>query len=173
MSYIPASTKGSIIITSRYVDMEVPGSLRISVNPLDSLSGATLLHYIVHAENCSEIQQNRPSAEEISKIPGGLPLPIVMAGAYILMMNMSLAEYLQSLGEQRSLLFSSAQTSKTWQYPKTLANVFDDTLRSLSPDARDLLDCMAFLDPDGIPEPLFLRKESERSRAFLDLSRSG
>ncbi len=145
MPYIPASTKGSILITSRQKSMDVPGSLSIAVESFDTQSGANLLLSIIS----SRIEDDQ--AREISDFLGGLPLAIVMAGAYMTESDITPAEYLQMIKDQNTTQFLNDKKP-------TLQNVLDGTLASLSSDARNLVDCMAFLDPDSIPEEMFLRE---------------
>ena len=145
MPYIPASTQGSILITSRRRNMDVLGSLSIAVEPFDTQSGANLLLSIISS------QTEDDSAREISDFLGGLPLAIVMAGKYMTVSDITPAEYLQMIKDQNTTRFLNDRE-------ETLQNVFDSTLASLTPDARNLVDCMAFLEPDNIPEEMFLQE---------------
>lgn len=164
MSYIPASTKGSMIITSHRRDVEVPGSLRIPVESLDPQSGASLLNSIILQQEVGD------SARLVSELLGGSPLAIVTLGEYVNRTAISLPEYLQLYEDQIKFQLLDVQLPTTWQYTRTLQTIFDDTLASLSPDARNLVECMAFLDPDDIPEELFLRKRGHSLLAHLGMS---
>ena len=99
MSYIPASTKGSILITSRRKDMDVLGSLKIEVEPFDTQSGASLLLSIIS----SRIEDDQ--ARELSDFLGGLPLAIVTAGGYMTASDITPAEYLQMIKDQDTTQF--------------------------------------------------------------------
>lgn len=164
MPYIPASTKGSIIITSRRRDVEVPGSLRISVEPLDPQSGASLLNSIVSYGEVDDL------LTEISKLLGGLPLAIVTAGGFIAMNEISPSDYLQLLEHKNEFQLPGASRVTAWEYEQSLQSVFDHTLVSLSSDARNLVDCMSFLNPDDIPEELFLQKRKHPFLSHVDSS---
>ena len=164
MSHIPGSTTGSIILTSRCKDVEVPGSLRIPVKPLDLDSSIRLLDFVV---SC---QEDRDSAKQVWEQLGGLPLAIVTAGKCIKIAQISPAEYLQLFNGRVAREFSIGQDLTTWQYGRTMQTVLDDSLVSLSSDARDLLNCMAFLNPDTIPEELFLQTRKSTVLPYLELS---
>ena len=125
--------------------MDVLGSLRIAVEPFDTESGASLLLSIIS----SRIEDDQ--ARELSDFLGGLPLAIVMAGKYMNVSDITPAEYLQMIKDHDTTQFLNDNE-------ETLKTAFDRSLASLTSDARNLVDCMAFLDPDSIPEELFLRK---------------
>ena len=163
-SYYPASTKGSIIITSRRKDIEAPGSLILPVEALDQQSGAELLTAMVSPHEDSRM------ANELSSLLGGLPLAIVHAGDFINICAMSIAEYLRLLKDSVFSFTLGGKPCTNWQYDGSLQTALDDTLAILSPEARDLLDCVAFLDPNNIPEALFLRKGEDTPPGVLEYS---
>lgn len=148
--YFPASTKGSIIITSRRSDVWVPDSLIIEVEPLKPQSGASILNSISH-------QEDDDSARQISELCGGLPLAIVLAGVFIGENEISLAEYLQLCKDRYDFQSLKVWDLMPWHSEQSLKTIFNYTLALLSLDARNLVECMAFLNPDDIPEELFLR----------------
>lgn len=160
-SYIPASTEGSIIITSRRKDIDVLGSLSILVEPFDTQTGASLLYSIISSQiDLVQIQDDQ--LRELSDFLGGLPLAIVTAGRYMILSDITPAEYLQTIKDENT-------TSFLGDYKETLQTVFDSNLASLTSDARDLVDCMAFFDPNSIPEELFLE---ERESTLLSKTSS-
>lgn len=142
--YIPASSQGSVIFTSRRRDMFIPWSLELEVAPFDSESGARLLNSLMQSEDTSG------SAREVADWLGGHPLAISQAASYMKMAAATCSEYLE-LYQKRQLEFSDTF------YTHSIHSVWETTLASLSSDARRLLECMAIMDPDQIPEELFLQ----------------
>ena len=146
--YIPASSQGSVILTSRRRDIIIPGSLEVEVAPFDSETGAGLLNSLMQSEDSSG------SAREVANQLGGHPLAISQAVGYMKMAATTCSEFLE-LYKKRQLKLSD--TSDTRWIQGSIHSLFETTLAPLSSDARRLLECMAVMDPDQIPEELFLQ----------------
>ena len=186
MPYLPTSTKGSVIITSRHTDVEVSNSLKIIMDSLDPVSGVALLNsFILHQEvghkevgeqkcdqglNDQKIgsqedgNQEISAAKQISDFVGGFPLAIIEAGKYITTAAISPTDYLQLLKDH--FIFRLPNLTD-WQHRRALVIILEDTLASLSSDAQSLAECMAFLNPDNIPEELFHRVNKNTLLALL------
>jgi hypothetical protein len=103
----------------------------------------------------------RSQAEELSNELGGSPLAIAHYAGFAVASHMPLSEVLLSF-QRRAMsaeIWSCNSNTSLMQYEKTLKTVWDAALDSLSPDSRELLDVLAFLNPDCVPEA-FLRGEA-------------
>lgn len=143
MRYLPASSQGSVIFASRRRDISIPGSLEIEVAALDSGTGAELLSSLTQIPNLDN------SAKEIVGLLGGHPLAITQAAGYMKSSITSCSEFLELYKER--LLEPFDVTSPG------IHGVFKECLASLSSDAQRLIECMALMDHDGIPQELFLQ----------------
>lgn len=143
MRYLPASSHGSVIVTSRSRDISIPGSLEISVEPLDSETGAKLLGSL------NQVADLDNSAKELVDLLGGHPLAICQAAAYMRSAAISCSKFLQ--------LYKKRPHMSSHLYNSQIKRLFRLNLASLSTEAQRLLECMALMDPDQIPEELFLQ----------------
>lgn len=163
MPFIPSSTQGSIIITTRRHDLDVPGSSRFEVPSLTPVSGAELLSNMVEVPNDRSLDE----AREISCMLDGLPLALVSIASYVRRTQIPLSELIRSFKQFGNLsrdVFASNATS-IWQYGKSLSSAFTMALNSLSTESKELLDIMAMMDPDEIPETLLFEHYDSSSHA--------
>ena len=96
-------------------------------------------------------------AIDIADKLGGLPLALSQMSGYMLQMHYSMEKFLDfyKMEDHADALLGSGNSLNQFQYQKTLENVWQISLNSLSPRARDLIGLCAFLDPDDIAESLF------------------
>lgn len=155
LPYIPASSQGSVLLTSQRRDMFIPSSLELEVAPFDSDSGARLLNSLMQSEDSSD------SAREVADLLDGYPLAISQAARNMEVTSTTCSEFLE-IYKRRQLGYSG--NFDTWKFSGTFGtgvhsiySALETSLASLSSDARRLLECMAIMDPDQIPEELFLQ----------------
>ena len=101
---------------------------------------------------------DRAAAAAIVTETDGLPLALDQAGAYIAGMKCKLAEYLE-LYQNRSAELLALRGSLSPDHPEPVATTWSLCFRQVEQTnhaAADLLRFFAFLDPDAIPEELFL-----------------
>lgn len=89
--------------------------------------------------------------EEVSDMLGGLPLAIVHIGGYISESKHNLS-YFRDFFKTRWQKYAWGGKSVVEQYHKRLEIVWDLALEELPANARKLIDIMAYLNPDVIPE---------------------
>ena len=99
-------------------------------------------------------EDSSDSAREVADRLGGHPLAISLAAGYMKMAAITCSEYLELYKERQLELSDNFDTQG---YPYSLRRLWEMTLASVSSDARRLLECMAVMDPDQIPEVLFLQ----------------
>lgn len=101
-------------------------------------------------------------ARKISECIGGSPLALATVGGYLGPSKQSLRKFLD---HYKSTRFSESTVKP---YDLTLATVFDVALRELDDDARGVLEILAFLNPDEIPEEILHLKDPVPELAVLD-----
>ena len=110
------------------------------------------------------------SAKELSRLVGGSPLALATVGGYVgPPSHYSLTEFLK-IFNKRSHFWHCEDVSTVRVYERSLATVFDIALDELDDDARRLLDVLAFLNPDGVPEDILhvFFEDSEHKLCFLE-----
>jgi tetratricopeptide (TPR) repeat protein len=176
VNYIPRSSNGSIIITTR--DKRVGERLAnrekpIEILPMDRLEAESLLWSKVPPDYILD----RVRSSELLELLGYLPLAITQAAAYISENSISVEDYVKAFqaadSEMQDLLSvdlpdhrrdfemrPDMQNSviRTWK-------VSFDQIRNQKPRAAEILSLMAVLDRQGIPKML-IRRDGERGTEF-------
>ncbi|KAK7403916.1 hypothetical protein QQX98_010323 [Neonectria punicea] len=149
--YIPCSTRGSIITTqaAEIQDMTT-SSIELQGFVDDGEAVDMLLHYL---QNKKVVRED---AKAVIDLIGEIPLAIAHAAGVINQTGCSLPAFVTTVKErrQRSTIWSGEKPSTILHYERSFAAVFDVALETLSPGVRELLECFAILDPNGIPEEL-------------------
>lgn len=167
-TYLPTETKsrGSVIVTTQR-----PRSQRITKDfyniellSFDEDLGAQSLFKYLEREPADENESNL--ARETSAIVGGLPLAIATIGGYIKESESSIEEFLQIM-KQSSNAWEDTQPTKLRHYERTLGTVFDIALAELPSAARSLINILAFLNPDAIPEGILIAPHENEEVRFL------
>jgi tetratricopeptide (TPR) repeat protein len=99
------------------------------------------------------------AAVELVTILGGLPLALDQAGAYIEETGCSLTDYVQRYSQQRSSLLNRRGSSSGAHHPQSVTTTFKlayERVEREQPAALQLLWVCAFLQPEAIPEELFV-----------------
>ena len=84
---------------------------------------------------------------------GGLALGLEQAGAHIATDRIGFARYLKLWGESREKALAWADATVTGS-DRTLATTWATSVAQLAPESRRLLDRLAFLAPDPVPDSL-------------------
>ena len=101
------------------------------------------------------------AAGALSENLGGLPLAITHFAGYVAQSQCTLEHILDQLRPRfkASQVWSSEVNLSASPFAQTLSTVWDLAWQRLTPNARKILDIMAFLNPDEIPVGLFLGDE--------------
>ncbi len=158
--YIPSNptSKGGIVVTTQlqYFKRLTDVFLGLPLESLDTAAGFDLLFETLGKERWAQDDQEEDAVYEILDIVGGLPLAITTIGGHVKQSGSTLTEFLGHLKQSNSIWAISGK-SFVEHYEKTLGTVFDIALRELPSDrARSFLHILAFLNPDCIPEEMFL-----------------
>ena len=133
-----------------------------SIEPFDSDNGARCLFKCLQRDATNHAEE--VVARKISESIGGSPLALATVGGYLGPSNQSLYAF---LNHYRSTRFSRRAVKP---YDRTLATVFDVAISELDDDARDVLELLAFLNPDEIPEEMLHIRDPPPELRVLDQS---
>ena len=166
--YIPQTIKSSsaVIITTQKGDF-FPITERfttISIKDLTRDQGAGLIYACMKRKPADE--DEKEIARKISDLLGGLPLALTTIGGYIYQTHETMANFLIYL-KTSSTAWEVSAVGPAKQYERTLATVFTIALKELPDHARCLIDILAFLNPDQIPEEIFMARIGDPVYPFL------
>jgi len=114
------------------------------------------------------LQKNIPldQAEQLGQELGYLPLAVVQATVYMIRFKQTALSLLQLLQTENRQTVLESSNSKT-----TVATLWNLTLEKLSPEALEVMQLCAYLDPDNIPKVLLEKflAENEREEVLFEL----
>jgi tetratricopeptide (TPR) repeat protein len=144
---------GRVIVTARAANFpgEVP-TLELDVLAEDAATEFLLTRTRDRRALASD---DAPKAREIAHELGGLALGLEQAGAYVVTERIGFGRYLKLWRESREKViggFDRALTS--YDHDAGLAATWATSVYRLSPESRRLLDRLAMLAPDPIPDSL-------------------
>ena len=149
----PGNASGSVLLTTRdFNASHTLTALGWQVRPFDEEAGAQLLLDITGFN--AELESNRSEAKDIARTLGGLPLALNQIGGFISQRKIPLQDFLP-LYERNAAKIDSRKTGLT-DYEHTLSTVWEISLNRLSGDSIELLQVMAFLQPDSIHEEMLI-----------------
>ncbi len=155
--YWPTYSHGAVLITTQHPDLAQVTSLELHLKPLSTEMGTELL--FKHLRRVTSVPMDeRTSAASIVEELGGLPLAVAHIAGYIDQSQSSLNGFLVEFYERRhgSEIWNGEPSASTAHYmPGKLGTVWDIAINALRPAAKKLLEVLAFLNPDSIPEDIF------------------
>ncbi len=167
--FLPSARSGAILITTR---SQVLGTLArgLDLLPMEQEEGMLFLlrRAKVLAPDATNAQMHQlatcmpaqyAAAQELVKAVGGLPLALDQAGAYLEATQCGLPAYLELFHTQRAALLRQ-RGEESRNHPESASTTFALAIAATSqrhPAVWDLLRVCAFLQPDAIPEELFLQ----------------
>ena len=101
----------------------------------------------------SKSKDDTALARTLARELGGLALGLEQAGAHIATDRIGFARYLKLWSESREKALAWADATVTGS-DRTLATTWATSVARLSPESRGLLDRLAFLAPDAVPDSL-------------------
>jgi hypothetical protein len=148
---MPRLKGGRVIVTARAANF--PGTLRTF--ELDALDEGAATQFLLErtAENRETAKDDAAQAQTLARELGGLALGLEQAGAHIATERIGFARYLKLWNENRDKVLAWSDATMTGS-DKTLATTWATSVARLSPESRRLLDRLAMLAPDPIPNAL-------------------
>jgi tetratricopeptide (TPR) repeat protein len=164
-SWLPAAGQGHVLITSRAQDFAV---LSIKGQRLAPPADPEALEFLLHRTGREESgEAERKAAGELAGELGNLPLALEQAAAFLVAHGESISRYLESFRQRGILLFGNSNTPVGNHDSLTVTwSLNFEAVNNASPASADLLNALAFLAPDAVPEELFLEGGAEISPAI-------
>jgi len=144
---------GHVVVTARASNF--PASFRkLELDVLDPEAATEFLLERTRDERALAADDNE-RAREIARELGGLALGLEQAGAYIAVERIGFARYLALWRESRQQVIDwFDQTLMSYSHDVGLAATWTTSVNRLSPVSRRLLERLAMLAPDPIPDSL-------------------
>lgn len=166
--FLPAPCAGHILLTTR---ASATGTLAhaFEVRPMEAIEGASFLlrRCKMHPQGTAPVdlfESDYSHARNIVHMLGGLPLAIDQAGAYIEETACGLASYRQLYQAQHQALLQWRGGFAGTSHPESVATTWSLSFEKIlhtNLAATELLDLLAFLAPDAIPEEIITEGASE------------
>lgn len=161
--YIPEGKAGSIIITTQSTSVKDFWPCQILVEPFNDQDGANLL--LRHLNPEERLQENgvhdsMDDAKRVSASVGGLPLAIAVVAGIVSTSKSTLLSFLTDFSQ----IYHPFEG-----YEKPLKALFDMALQNLTPESRNLLDCLSFMNSDEIQESMVFANHEAPSLKFLSI----
>lgn len=148
---LPRLAGGHVLITSRLANW----SASVTVQALDVLSQDDAAAYLLARTQAMRRARadDAASARLLAEELGGLALALEQAAAYINQRRLELSAYLAQWRAQRDKILAWVDT-RPMQYPHSVAATWQTSLDQLGASARCLLQRLAWLATQPIPESL-------------------
>ncbi|KAK0738770.1 hypothetical protein B0T18DRAFT_433523 [Schizothecium vesticola] len=182
--YIPRGlpkTKGSVLITTRQQDLIKVDSRalqkvfhRIELEPLSPGEGGTFLVRSIHPHMAPEDicgHADYPLAVETAERVERLPLALIMVAGYAKVSRASLEDFLEIWDEKTAFRAKHAHRNALIDkegLDRSIDLLWDIGINELSVPARNLLEILAFLDPENIQKDLLVGDHNEEFLEFLN-----
>ncbi len=151
--HIPQRGPGSVLLTTR---AHAVGALALSVE-VEALGWVEGMQFLLsRTQRNTSSDQEKDDAMNVVMALEAFPLALDQAGAYIEETGCSFAEYLQLYRQHRQALLAR-RGKQASAYPDSVATTWAlsfEKVKQASPAAGALLQLLAFLAPDRIPEEL-------------------
>jgi tetratricopeptide (TPR) repeat protein len=148
---MPRLKGGHVVVTARASNFPA-GVRKLEVSTLDENAAAQFLLDRTEADR-SKSKEDAALAKTLARELGGLALGLEQAGAHIATDHIGFARYLKLWHESREKALAWADATVTGS-DRTLATTWATSVARLSPESRKLLDRLAFLAPDPVPDSL-------------------
>lgn len=182
--YIPRGlpkTKGSVLITTRQqalikVDSRALQKVfhRIELEPLSPEEGGTFLVHSIHPlvpAGSIRSHADYPLAVKTAERVERLPLALIMVAGYAKVSRASLEDFLEIWDEKTAFRAKHAHRNALIDkegLDRSIDLLWDIGINELSVPARNLLEILAFLDPENIQKDLLVGDHNEEFLEFLN-----
>jgi tetratricopeptide (TPR) repeat protein len=148
---MPRLKGGHVVVTARAANFPA-GFRKLEVSTLDENAAAQFLLDRTDADR-SKSKDDAALARTLAGELGGLALGLEQAGAHIATDRIGFVRYLKLWGESREKALAWADATVMGS-DRTLATTWATSVARLSPESRRLLERLAFLAPDPVPDSL-------------------
>jgi tetratricopeptide (TPR) repeat protein len=148
---MPRLKGGHVVVTARAANFPA-GVRKLEVSTLDENAAAQFLLDRTDADR-STSKNDTALALDLARELDGLALGLEQAGAHIATDRIGFARYLKLWSESRDRLLGWTDETLTGS-ERNLATTWATSVARLSPESRRLLERLAFLAPDPVPDSL-------------------
>ncbi|KFY82422.1 hypothetical protein V498_08591 [Pseudogymnoascus sp. VKM F-4517 (FW-2822)] len=155
--YIPPSSHGSILVTSRNSNLSRLGTI-VEVPPMSQQEAVSMLYDRVGGDKAFPNEEEH--ATQIVNLLGCLPLAIDQAGAYIQRrVNFSLLRFIREYDDRKGVIWSKTPT--VWEYKNLVYTTWEMSFELLDGDENErnekgrILTMLSFLDFRNISQEIF------------------
>ncbi|KAJ9604888.1 hypothetical protein H2200_010277 [Cladophialophora chaetospira] len=168
--YLPYESRcnATVIITTQQptIPSWLANTTTISVKEFDrETAGKCIFEYLEREETDADELE---IASQLADHVGRLPLAMATIGGYLKRSEMSLAEFFEHIQHSASLWRRAPNIDETQSYARSLESVFTKAFADLKPPSRELLNVLAFLDPDSIPLDILENAIAEKAFEHID-----
>jgi hypothetical protein len=144
--YWPSSTRGRVIITTRYDSLASdPASVGLEIPSWDSVTGSQFLLWLLQNHPNRELPSESGAAMALSERLGGHALAISHIAGLIQSSQLSIRDFMGKYLEDPRTAHEREEFTAIWEL----------SFKSLNDDSRWFLGVMAFLKPDAVPHEVF------------------
>jgi hypothetical protein len=165
---MPRLKGGHVVVTARASNFPA-GVRKLEVSTLDENAAAQFLLDRTGADR-SKSKDDTVLARTLAHELGGLALGLEQAGAHIATQGISFARYLTLWRENREKALTWSDATVTGS-DRTLATSWATSVAQLTEENRRLLDWLAFLAPDPVPDSLLISPFPARRRTLTPMRR--
>ncbi|KAJ9157548.1 Transcriptional xre family [Pleurostoma richardsiae] len=178
--YIPKGldkTQGSVLITTRQQDLirsETRLLHRLKLEPMTSEESSQFLLCSIFPKLDKEdvpLHEDYELAIQAADLVERLPLALIMVSGYVTVSKGSLELFLEIWDEKQRFRAKQARRSRLvteGTLDSSIDLLWDIGISELSVPARNLLEILAFLDPENIPRDLLVGDHTENFLEFLN-----
>jgi predicted ATPase len=161
----PATTKASILITTRSPSVAASKvTTLLSLKKFDLETGDQVLHSLTGTEPNTE--EEKDASLEISRNIDGLALTLMQVSSFIRNRGYTYQEFATMYKKATEKILARSEIPAEYSY--TSLTTWDMSLERLSPEAKSLLNLLAFFDPDLIPERLITDTKAKLNEPSLE-----
>ncbi|CAN9079432.1 unnamed protein product [Alternaria sp. RS040] len=142
--YIPHSENGVTVITTRVAGLRFPPSISPISHCVQPLSFDDSLNFLIQCTHLELEEVYSQAGFELLQNFGGLPIALVQLASIIKRRQLSVQEFLSLWKEAKH----KEQSSKH-EVCRTFSGIWSIISDTLSPDARQLLAVLSYMDPDA------------------------
>lgn len=158
---------GAVIVTTQ--SPTVPAWMEnVRINQVAVLNRTTAADCIFrYLDRDPRDEEEHEVACQLAEHVGCMPLAMATIGGYVKQSQLELAEFYENIKVKATLWVKAPAIQENSGYSRNLRTVFDKAFEDLEPATRELLNILAFLDPDSIPETIFASAIEERLFKFI------
>jgi predicted ATPase len=161
----PATEKASILITTRSPAVAAYKAIKLlNLQKFDLETGENVLRLLTGTNPVTD--EEKDASMEICRQVDGLALTLQQISSFIRNRGFTYQEFVALYKKAAEKILSRSEIPADYSY--TSLTTWDISLEQLSPEAKVLLNLLAFFDPDLIPERLIVDTKAKLNEPSLE-----